>query len=433
MKAEHLGVWMNALRVGTLTRQSNGAMGFAYDEGWLANTGLGRPVSLSMPLRNKPYTGAVVYNFFDNLLPDNGEIRSRIQARFHADTSHPFDLLSSIGMDCVGAIQLTHGDIDPREVKQISSSPLSDEEIGGVLRSYREAPLGMVEDDGGFRISIAGAQEKTALLRRGNQWHRPHGTTPTTHIFKLPIGEIKERGIDLTDSCENEWLCLTLADAFGIPACRSEVLTFDGAKALVVERFDRRLVADGSWIVRLPQEDMCQALGVAPGLKYEKDGGPGIKEIMNKLSASRLARQDQENFMRAQVLFWLLAGIDGHAKNFSLFIEHGGSFRLTPLYDVMSALPLIASRQLEANKIKMAMALQGKNRHYRWKDIQPRHFPSTAKHAGFSQKSTVTLFNQMIEQVDEVIKRVEPLIPADFPDRVATPILQGLKNRRTRP
>ena len=99
--------------------------------------------------------------------------------------------------------------------------------------------------------------------------------------------------------------------------------------------------------MRLPQEDFCQALGINSGLKYESDGGVGIKEIMDFLNGSYNAKIDRINFFKTNFLFWVLGAIDGHAKNFSLFIEPEGKYRLTPLYDIMSAYPLIAKKQLQ--------------------------------------------------------------------------------------
>ena len=423
-----LGVWMNGIHVGELTKSASGALAFAYRPEWIGTDGA-RPISLSMPLQQSAYTGENAYNYFDNLLPDNKLIRDRIQARFKVPTSHPFDLLAAIGLDCVGAVQLVLNDEAPRDVRHINGERLSEPQVAQVLSSYRTAPLGM-GNGYEFRISIAGAQEKTALLWKDNAWHRPLGATPTTHIFKLPIGKIEHSGMDLSESCENEWLCLKIAAAFGLPVCDAEVATFAGTKALVVKRFDRRH-GDG-WIMRLPQEDMCQALGVSPNIKYESDGGPGIETIMRFLMQSREARHDRAIFFKSQVLFWLLAAIDGHAKNFSVFIEPEGRFRMTPLYDIISAHPLLTSKQLQEKKIKMAMALSGKNRHYHWHMIQPRHFFSTAKQVGFNEKTSHTLCVEMMDAIDDVIAKVEVQLPVNFPDAIATPILAGIRRQRDR-
>jgi serine/threonine-protein kinase HipA len=427
---QSLGVWMNGFHVGTLTKRSSGAVEFIYTPEWLETAGA-RPISLSMPLQHRPYVGQLVYNYFDNLLPDNKQIRDRIQTRFKAATSHPFDLLSAIGMDCVGAVQIVAEDKQPLDVKRIEGKPLTDIQVAQLLKNYQAAPLGMEEGEGEeFRISIAGAQEKTALLWKDDCWNRPIGTTPTTHIIKLPIGKIEHSGMDLSDSCENEWLCLKIAESFELPVCNARVEIFDDAKALVVERFDRKQ-ANG-WIMRLPQEDMCQTLGVSPNIKYESDGGPGINAIMRFLRQSKASKLDREVFFKAQVLFWLLAAIDGHAKNFSIFIEPDGRYRMTPLYDIMSAYPLLVTRQLEAKKIKLAMALTGKNRHYHWDKIQPRHFISTAKHIGFNQKAAKTIIDQMMNRVDEVISKIEPQIPPRFPEATLLAILDGMRKQRDR-
>lgn len=258
---EKLRVALNGTVVGALEKHAGGAMSFVYQEEWLEQAGA-RAISLSLPLQPEPFRGDAVYNFFDNLLPDSELIRSRLQVRFRTATKQPFDLLSSIGSDCVGAIQLypEHADVAP--VKQVNAVPVSDEEIEQLLLGYREAPLGMEAGIDDFRISLAGAQEKTALLWFGNRWCRPQGSTPTSHIIKLPIGHIAHNNLDLSASCENEWLCLRMAEQFGLAVAQAKLARFGEQKALIVERFDRRWARDNSWLIRLPQEDFCQALGV---------------------------------------------------------------------------------------------------------------------------------------------------------------------------
>lgn len=349
-KNQILYVLMNGVLVGMLEKIPQGGLKFAYHPQWLDQAGA-RPISLSLPLVNQTYFGDVVYNFFDNLLPDNQQIRARIQARFRIPTSQPFDLLAGIGRDCVGAIQLMPGPL-PEFERKIKFKPLSEQKIASILRNYRINPLGMGQEEKDFRISIAGAQEKTAFLYHENQWCEPLQETPTTHIFKLPIGFIPHQQMDLSDSCENEWLCSLLAKSYGLPTADCEILHFEDLKVLSVKRFDRRVSRDKSWIMRLPQEDMCQALGVSYNIKYQSDGGPGIKDIMNVLLGSANSIADRDIFYRTQVFFWLLAAIDGHAKNFSLFIEAEGKYRLTPLYDMISAYPLIKKKSWKFKKLK---------------------------------------------------------------------------------
>ena len=145
-----------------------------------------------------------------------------------------------------------------------------------LMQITRSGPPGRGDDSEDLRISLAGAQEKTALLWHNGGWMRPHGSTPTTHILKLPLGLVGHRKADLTASVENEWLCMNLLAEFGLPVAQTAILNFGTQKVLGVERFDRRMHPSGKWIMRLPQEDFCQALGVPPHLKYESDGGPGL-------------------------------------------------------------------------------------------------------------------------------------------------------------
>ncbi|MDC0357776.1 type II toxin-antitoxin system HipA family toxin [Oligoflexia bacterium] len=427
MASTELYVHMNGHAVGTLTQLSRGTLEFTYFEAWLQSD-LRRPISLSLPLSPTSYTGDIVYNFFDNLLPDNLDIRERIQKKYNAKTSQSFDLLSHIGRDCVGALQLCPNP-SPVDVRTITADKVCEEEIAHIIRNYGSNPLGMNADDE-FRISIAGVQEKTALLKQADGWYRPRQATPTTHIIKLPIGFIQHQNMDLSDSVENEWLCQEIIRAFGVPIAKSSPELFSGEKVLVVERFDRKWAEDHSWIVRIPQEDMCQVFHTAPALKYESDGGPGIEQIMNLLVGSTKSQADRETFLTAQLLFWLLAAIDGHAKNFSIVLEQGGAFQLTPLYDVISAYPLIAKNQLQLQKISLAMALTSRNRHYRWNEIQKRHLLSTAKRCRFSEVTMQAIIDRVCDQLDDVIAKVEQLLPVSFPDSVATPIFDGMRKAK---
>jgi serine/threonine-protein kinase HipA len=428
--SSELSVRMNGLRVGSLKRLSTGKLVFSYLDEWMRER-QARPLSLSMPVRSEPYSGEVVENYFDNLLPDNQAIRHRIQRKFHAPSDKSFDLLSHIGQDCVGAVQLCPIERDPPPVTRIDASPVTDDDIAKILGNSRIMPLGISGDDE-FRISLAGAQEKTALLMLDGQWHRPHGSTPTTHILKLPIGRLEHQNIDMSDSVENEWLCHQLIKEFGIPISEVSMIRFAGVKALVVERFDRKPSEDRSWIVRLPQEDMCQALGVPPALKYESDGGPGIEQIMKLLLGSSRSFEDRKTFLIANFVFWLLAAIDGHAKNFSIFLHPSGGFSLTPLYDVLSAYPCLEKRNLERQKIKMAMAVRGENRHYHWVEILKRHWLRTSTSCHFPADETAAILSEALERIDMAIDRVAERLPAEFPSSVAEPIFNGLLQARER-
>lgn len=350
-----LDIYMNGYLVGELTKSATGSHLFKYAQQWLDTLG-SRPISHSMPLRKQDYKGDEVYNFFDNLLPDSIEVRNRIVARHNAQSTQAFDLLAKVGQDSVGALQFVPHDKQAFDVKNIESKLLSDQALEKVLKGYQsDMPLGMLAENDDFRISIAGVQEKTALLNLYGQWRLPIKATPTTHIVKLPIGEIQSHShtIDILDNVENEYLCMMIVREFGLDVPQCSIIEVGDMKALAVERFDRRLSSDGKWIMRLPREDFCQTLNIPSAKKYENHGGPGIKEIMLYLLGSMNAELDRINFMKSQVLFWLLAATDGHAKNFSVFIEASGSYRLTPFYDILSIYPTIGGKGLNIRDAKL--------------------------------------------------------------------------------
>lgn len=273
-----LDVYMNRRKVGQFLREPDGAFAFTYDREWLAWEST-MPVSRSLPLRPERHVGRSVIAVFDNLLPDSDDMRRRVAEHVGADGFDAHSLLARIGRDCVGALQfLPEGD-EPEAGDALTGEPLSDDEIGAMLQDLGRTPLGM-RSERDFRISVAGTQEKTALLFHEGQWMEPTGTTPTTHILKPAIG-VLPNGMDLTDSIENEHFCLRLMAAFGLPVARTEIATFADTCAPVIVRFDRLHVRDGR-LIRLPQEDCCQAFSVPSTHKYQNEGGPGIVEICDR-------------------------------------------------------------------------------------------------------------------------------------------------------
>ncbi|MDA3949215.1 MAG: HipA domain-containing protein [Spirochaeta sp.] len=279
-----------------------------------------------------------------------------------------------------------------------------------------------------FRISLAGAQEKTAFLWHRQAWHKPVGATPSTHIVKLPLGGIGGLGDPVAGSVENEWLCSRIIAAFGLPVAETTMARFGTMQVLIVDRFDRRLSDDGDWWVRLPTEDFCQIKGLPPEKKYEADGGPGIDDILKVLAGSDRPTEERERFLKTQILFWILAAPDGHAKNFSVFLGPGGTYRTTPLYDVLSVYPWMGGGidRIPVQKLKMAMAVRGKNAHYRWNGIQRRHWVETARRNGLGGV-VEKLIQEVIEGTPRVIQNVESELPSGFPGHVAESIFTGME------
>ncbi|HIC7212829.1 type II toxin-antitoxin system HipA family toxin [Burkholderia stabilis] len=428
-----LSIWTNGQRVGTWRIPARGDMELQYDAGW-KQSAVGRPLSLSLPfgVGDAPLRGERVNHYFDNLLPDSDVIRRRLAARFGTATTEPFDLLAALGRDCVGAVQLLGEDDAPTGLDRIDGTPLSDEDVARVL-DQASGVATQADGDEDFRLSLAGAQEKTALLFHDGRWMRPHGATPTTHILKLPLGLVGNKRADLTASVENEWLCLAILRAFGLPAANAEIVRFGEHKALSVERFDRALHRDGGWLLRLPQEDFCQALGVPPHLKYESQGGPGVPDLAGILRRSETAREDLDTLFAALIVFWMLAAPDGHAKNFSLRLLPGGRFRLTPLYDVMSIWPVEGdgANPWSWHKAKLAMAVHGKRKHYAMRDITRRHFSAMAEHCLLGDIAT-PIVERLTAMTPQVIESVGGALPPGFPARVAERILGGLRSAAQR-
>jgi len=433
-RSRPLSIWINGEHVGHWYPASHRPTELHYAQSWLQSDNA-RPLSLSLPLPlvgNEPLRGAHVENFFANLLPDSAAIRRRLASRYSAGSEGTFDLLAAIGRDCVGAIQLLPDQENPTNVKRIAGEALTDEEVAAVLRATVSGDVFPgVHNHKDFRISIAGAQEKTALLRHRGQWMRPLGATPTTHILKLPLGLVGNMQADMRTSVYNEWLCLKLMKALGFDVAQADIVTFaDHAPVLVVERFDRKKHASGTWLLRLPQEDFCQALGVSPYQKYESDGGPGLLQLAQVLSGSQNARDDLKTLLASQVAFWLLAATDGHAKNFSIHLGAGGKYSLTPMYDVLSAWPIVGkkSNQLPWQNTKLAMALLGKSRHYHLANIMRRHFSTTAARCAWGEDAE-GIINELLDRVEPAIAVTEKLLPAAFPEDVATSIFAGIRSQ----
>ncbi|WP_431053378.1 HipA N-terminal domain-containing protein [Roseateles sp. L2-2] len=217
-----LHLWMNGLHVGVWTVQRGGTSVLRYFPSW-RDSPHGRALSLSLPF-NTPleHRGEVVDNYFQNLLPDSHVIRARLKARFSTPTEDPFDLLSAIGRDCVGALQVLPPEQSPDGWDRIEAEPLDEPAVARVLRAATSSRgPGWVDEDDELRVSLAGAQEKTALLRMGKTWYLPRGATPTTHILKLPLGLVGNMKADMTESVENEWICAQLLRELGPPGGRS--------------------------------------------------------------------------------------------------------------------------------------------------------------------------------------------------------------------
>lgn len=437
--ARTLVAWINGRRVGAWHSPARGDDEFEYDPAWLASDQY-RPLSLSLPapVGGGRLRGKCVASYFDNLLPDSAPIRRRLQARFGVATPSAIDLLAAVGRDCAGALQLLPEREMPADSARIDGTPLGAAGVERELVCAASLPAASMPiaagphrdaECGGLRVSLGGTEQKTALLRHRARWCRPNGATPSTHIFKLPARDGGGDQIDAGSSPDNEWLCLRLLAAFGLPVADAQVRTFGAQTCLVVKRFDRRLDASERFWLRLPQEDLCQATATAAAQRYEVQGGPGIVQLGRLLRQSQCPG-DAERFLKIQVLLWMLRAIDGHAKKFSIALRPGGHFELTPSYGVTSAWPTIGSgaHQTASHRIKMAMAWPCQDSaqcHREAERILPGHFIHTARLCGFDD-GLAGMLRGLANDTDAAVEAVRLELPADFPQQVSGPVLAGV-------
>lgn len=421
-----LDVFINNRMVGHLAKENDGAIRFAYDERWLEWPNA-FAVSLSLPLRPAAYAGAPVTAVFENLLPDNADIRRKVAERTGAEGTDAYSLLEEIGRDCIGAMQFLHEGEKPSPLTDVQGERLSTEEIENILANLARAPLGM-DVDRGFRISVAGAQEKTALLYR-RSWMRPKGTTPTTHILKPQLGMIPTAFglIDMDASVDNEHYCLTLLEEFGLKVAKTRIETFGKRRVLVVERFDR-LWRNGSELLRLPQEDGCQALGIPSARKYQSEGGPSAVGILKLLQQADEPIDDQYAFFKSLILFWLMGATDGHGKNFSIFLRPGGRYGLTPFYDVLSAQPAFDRNQIPKKNYKLAMSV-GKSRKYRIHDISGHQFVETGREGGMGPAMILKTIRDVLDEANAASDRALARMPKDFATEIHESVAGAIKGR----
>jgi serine/threonine-protein kinase HipA len=349
--------------------QSSGASHvLEYDDGYRAAS-TATPLSTRFPLLQRRHGGPELTNWLWGLLPENALVLDRWAREFRASASDPMSLLSTpVGRDCAGAVQFVPMDeLEELRTRGGSVQWLNAEDLATIvdeLRRDASAWLGTRSHRGQF--SIAGAQSKIGLRLEGDRWGLPSGMEATTHILK-PGVEDAGGGTRLADQALNEHLCMQALRHLGIPAARSRIMSIGSANAIVVERFDRALIDAG--IVRIHQEDLCQAIGVLPSGKYESDGGPGIvriAEVLHDAIAPRSeARSATMRFAEALAFNWLIGGTDAHAKNYSLLLS-GNQVRLAPLYDVASSLPYWHLKQ-----IRLAMKLDGDDRVWPWRNRWP--------------------------------------------------------------
>lgn len=381
-----LVVFIGGVPVGTIVQCENGALSFSYDASY---TGI--PLSLSMPVSNAVYGDKVVRPFLFGLLPEDAGLRRSLGAEFGVSGNNPFALMRHIGYDCVGAVQIVPFDGLEDVAADACYSAVDEAAIASRLRAIGPS-TSAVWQLGSEHWSLGGQQSKIALARFGDGWYECEGSAATTHILKPGIPHLAHQAL-------NEHLCLRLADLCGLPAAKSTYVCFEGIPAIVVKRYDRVVLGPGE-VVRLHQEDMCQALSVLPEKKYPSDGGPSARDVMALLGSHPHARSNKLVFA-AQLFFNYLVGApDAHAKNFSVLLHDESGPILSPLYDVASGLPYDYSRY----QLRTAMSIGGENRVGR---LKKHHVQNLAEAFDLDDGRLVDLMLNLADAVIASLPRLE--------------------------
>jgi serine/threonine-protein kinase HipA len=419
--SKRLNVLMGGIHIGRLEQMDTGVLTFEYDDRWLAADKIQIPLSLSLPLAAKKHSGQVVANYLWNLLPDNDRTLQAWGQTYGVSPNSPFALLSKVGEDCAGAVQVVPDEWMADNANSIGDVQWIDEaEVGKRLKRLREERTwtGRRAGDRGH-FSLAGAQPKMALLFDGQRWGVPSGRRATTHILKPPMP-------DLNGSTENEYACLRLASRVGIVAAEAKVGHFEGEKAIVVTRYDREQGADGV-VRRFHQEDMCQALGVHPAKKYQNEGGPSIEQIANEiLRYATVPEADKARFAAMIAFNFLVLGTDAHAKNFSVLHLPLRRMYLAPMYDVLSYVPYDDDEH-ERRRLRTAMKIGG---YYKVDQIQSRHWERQAELMGMDPDEMVARVVEMGEKIPDALSDVVKECRADgLTEPVLDGMLDGISNR----
>jgi serine/threonine-protein kinase HipA len=405
---------VNGQIVGELGQGTDGKYRLRYDERW-RNSPAAFPLSLSLPLTQREHGDERVRAYLWNLLPDNDAILAAWARRYRVSANNPLALLAHVGEECPGALQL----LSPRRAEELTSASrpadvvewLGDDEVGRRLRRVLAEPSAWREPGDPGQFSLAGAQPKIALLFDGVRWGIPSGRIPTTHILKPPA--LKE----LDGFAENEHVCLRLARALGLPAARSEVLRFGDQIAIVVERYDR--VRLGDELIRLHQEDFCQALGIPPQTKYESQGGPSAAQMIRVVQERSVdVDADVATLVAALAFNWVIGGTDAHAKNYSHIMQPGGRIHLAPLYDLVSLLPYPEGR---GPRVALAMKIGGE---YRMRAVGRRNWERLAAEIGAAPDAVIALVREIVEALPDALAGVRAETAADGLDH---PVLARLQ------
>lgn len=392
--ARTLDVYLHNELVGHLLQDKGGQMLFDYAGSWLAKPGA-TPLSQSLPLRQKRFSRNECRGFFAGILPEESK-REIIARNLGISARNDYAMLDRIGGECAGAVTfLPTGTSLPE--RNYSYRKLSSDELAAILKELPKRPL--LAGDEGIRLSLAGAQDKVAVRIEGGEVSLPLGGAPSTHILKPAVERFE--GVVF-----NEALCLKLAAAIGLPSAPVETRTVEGMDYLLVERYDRTYLQTGDEspiIERLHQEDFCQAQGIVPEMKYQKEGGPSLKQCFGLLrEVSSAPVLDLARLLDAVIYNYLAGNNDAHGKNFSLLYHGIGTenleVRLAPLYDIVST---VYYPELSP---EMAMKIGGQ---YSSEKVVSKNFEQLAEEAALAKPIVRSRVPELAETIMATLPNVE--------------------------
>lgn len=370
---DRLGVYLHERLVGYLWLDERQRFIFQYDFAWIDRPG-SIALSLALPLQRELYADDLARPFFANLLPE-AEIRRVIARRLKISEKNDFILLRGIGGECAGAVSvLPEGNL-PQDTPGYRE--LDESELHKIVAELPRKPL--MAGERGIRLSLAGAQNKLPIYMENDRIFLATGNLPSTHILKPPI-----QGLE--GSVMNEAYCMILAGKIGLQV--PEVSIRRGLDTLfIVKRFDRKRTQDGK-VVRIHQEDFCQALGFLSEQKYESEGGPALNQCFDLINRSSIRPAADRMALLQWVIFNVLTGnADAHAKNLTILLTDPGP-RLAPFYD------LLCTKIYGSLTDKLAMKIGGEKRPD-W--LQAKHWKKFADSILIKQNLVLRMLSDMIQ------------------------------------
>lgn len=321
--------------IGTLRTTADQGIVFSYNENAT------RPISISMDDLDRTYTEKQCMPFFDGLLPE-GNIRRQIADLAHVPSTSTIRLLASYGQDIAGALTIVEGE-GTDSTGTNGYEEISVDSIHQRLKAKVSVPL--IYAGHKTKLSLAGAESKIPLLYKDDRFYLPTGSSPSNYIIKA-----------CDEFVQNEYLCTKLASLCSLAVSQMEIHHFGDVQALLIKRYDRQR-EDGA-LIRLHQEDFCQALGIMPENKYEESGGPGLTRSLELIQLySTTPENDIRQFLMMSMFNFLIGNGDAHGKNYSfLYDSHLGERRLAPFYDI------VCSSIDERFDTRMAMKISNERR-----------------------------------------------------------------------